>query len=118
MEYSLVSEVIWINKSLSVKGYLSKSFSKTVRNILSFRRTIVLISEIENLQTYFKEIKLPLRICSIINYPKYMEALFHDEINALNYRVVYIPKNIGIPVTEIADWVNRAKSFYNYRRKK
>ena len=111
-----MSEVTFINKSLSTQGYFSENFKTTVRNILNFRRTIVHIDTIKSLRKYFKEIKIPIRIYSIINYSGYMQSLFENEINAINYRVVYIPKNIGIPVTEIKDWVDRAVSFYKYRR--
>ena len=112
-----MSDITWVNKNLSIQGYMSNNFETTARNILSFRRTIVHIDTMKDLKLFFKEIKIPIRVVSIINYPEYMKQLFQDGINAINYRVVYVPKNIGIPVIEIKEWAERARTYYRYRKK-
>jgi hypothetical protein len=104
-----------IIKTLSKEGYFSESFENTICHILDFHRTITLKDNILFIRKLFYELNVRIEVDPIIFYPSYMKSLYEKFKNPYEYYVVYISKNIQIPVRKIQTWIDFSREYYKVK---
>ncbi len=95
--------MIKIEKKLSEDAFYPKSFSKVISNILEFKRVLVHKENIGKVNDFFKKIGIKIDTHSILFFPCYMESLFNNKINPLEFFILNIPRNLIIPFCKIQE---------------